>query len=186
MNIQEEQEYYKQFDTTKGAYYIQHERVDDLNSRLRGRQFPDTALEPNYDPRPIPTKYSLFPILDRRTPVKVPKMEYDTYDTEKTFAPISGTAHFSGYSANVDTEIDLRNQRFALQRDCILNSYIPSSDSDLYKVTIVSKPSEQPFKDLFRPNEFDKSTHPNLANATSIGNDKFFNHTRTQLRNTVN
>lgn len=36
----------------------QQERTDDLNKRMRSRQFPDFPLEPQYDFRPVSTKIS--------------------------------------------------------------------------------------------------------------------------------
>lgn len=184
MNL-EQIDYYNQFDTTKGVYIIQHERVDELNDRISDRQFSDRALEPHYDPRPVPTKYSRFPIVDRRKAMKEKEKTYNEYMIDQNFAPITEKGPFSGYVNNIDHENSLRNQYFALQRDSVHNQYIPSTDSDLYNVTIVSKPTEQPFKDLFSPNIFDKTIHPNMSNAPPIGNDIFFNHTRTQLRNNM-
>jgi len=186
MEIQQ-QEYYKQFDTHKGVYYTQNERIDELNDRILDRCFPDMPLQPHYDPRPVPTKYSLFPLIDRRTVINEPEKKYDEYAVDKTFAPVTGggLAPLSGYINNIKTENELRNQYFALQHDNLQGKYIPSTNSELYKVTIVSKPTEQPHKNLFRPNEFDSTPHPNIADMQNIGGDKFFNHTRTQLRNTV-
>ena len=182
----QQQEYYQQFDTHKGVYYIQNERVDELNDRIYERFFPDMPLQPHYDPRPVPTKYSLFPIIDRRTTINEPEKKYDEYAVEKIFAPVTGgPAPLSGYINNVKIENELRNQYFALQHDSIQSNYIPSTNSELYKVTIVSRPTEQPHKNLFRPNSFDNTLHPNIADMQNIGSDKFFNHTRTQLRNTV-
>lgn len=181
-----QKEYYNQFDTHKGVYYIQGERVEELNDRISSRSFPDEPLEPYYDPRPVPTKYAIFPMVDRRRLIHEPKKRYGEYKVDKVFAPVSGgPAPISGL--NIEAENTLRNQYFALQRDTMQGNYIPSTKSDLYNVTIVSKPSEQPHKELFRPNVFGARAHPNLTapEAKSIGNDRFSNHTRTQLRNTV-
>ena len=54
----------------QGVQYGQNERVDELNDRMAQRHFPDMSLEPNYDCRPVPTKYSHFPIVNRRTPLR--------------------------------------------------------------------------------------------------------------------
>jgi hypothetical protein len=185
MNL-EQVKYYNQFDTSTGrVYYIQNERIDELNERMVERQFPDKPLEPNYDPRPVPTKYSRFPIIDRRKPIKEALKHYDDYEVEKNFAPMTFDGPVSAYMNNIDTETSLRNQFFALQRDSVQGTYIPSRDSELYNVTIVSKPSEQPFKDLFSYGTFDQNPNPNVAGNPPIGKEKFFNHTRTQLRNMV-
>lgn len=162
-----------------GVYYGQQERTDELNHRITERQFPDSPLEPNFAPRSVPTKYSLFPIINRQTPVKEPSLSYPEYNSSVIFNPGAG-AHRSGFS--VETETVLRNQTFALQHGAIQGAYIPASTSDLYKVSIVSRPSQQPNPLLFERLQFDSQPHPNVAN-TLIGRESFFNHTRTQLRN---
>ena len=43
-------------------YYGQNERVDELNARILERDVPDTQLAPNFSPRPVPTKYAVFPM----------------------------------------------------------------------------------------------------------------------------
>ena len=48
----------------QGCLVGQKDRVDGLNDRIQGRQFSDIELRPNYDPRPVSTKYSRFPIID--------------------------------------------------------------------------------------------------------------------------
>ena len=55
-----------------GVYYGQNERVDELNNRMESRQFPDSPLQPNFDPRSVPTKYSKFPIINRRKTMNEP------------------------------------------------------------------------------------------------------------------
>ena len=40
-----------------GISYGQNERVDELNSRLFDRNHPDQSLKPNFDFRPVSTKY---------------------------------------------------------------------------------------------------------------------------------
>ena len=41
----------------------QHERLDEINDRIKSRQFSDYPLEPNFSPRHVSTKYSLMPIM---------------------------------------------------------------------------------------------------------------------------
>lgn len=164
-----------------GITYQQNERVEDLNKRISERQFPDYPLEPNYDPRPVPTKYALFPIVDRRTPPKEPRLDYPTHDTYANFNPGSAVAPIKGYFKNVDTETILRNQAFSLQNTSH-NQYVPSSKSDLYNVFVVSEPTEQPYPLLFSKHDLTKNLHPNVE-SSKIGKNIFFNSTRTQLRN---
>jgi hypothetical protein len=63
----------------QGCLYGQQDRVDALNSRINSRQFADIDLRPNYDPRPIQTKYNHFPIIDqnRCLNIKEPLQNYD-------------------------------------------------------------------------------------------------------------
>lgn len=163
-----------------GVYYGQNERTDELNSRMTSRQFPDSPLQPNFDPRPVSTKYAHFPIGNRRVPANEPILPYIDYNSSANFYPGSANAPVSGYYNKIDVETVLRNQGFALQRGADQNVYVPSSTSDLYQVSVVSRPSEQPHPMLFQQPQFEQKNCPHLAN---IGTDRFFNHTRTQLRN---
>jgi hypothetical protein len=86
------------------------------------------------------------------------------------------------FQKNVDTETILRNQTFALQHGAEQSMYVPTSNSELYKVNVVvSNPVEQTHPLLFTKMEHSNRPHQNLSN--NIGNNTFFNHTRTQLRN---
>jgi hypothetical protein len=163
-------------------YYGQNERVDELNDRMKERQFPDSPLEPMFAPRSVPTKYSHFPIINRRKPMNEPAVPYLDYNIVN-FNPGSQRAPPSGILKNIDTETVLRNQTIALQKS-EQAVYVPSSSSDLYKVTVVSKPSEQTHPLLFEQQTFNSQMHPNVSNA-NIGRDQLFNHTRTQLRNMI-
>jgi len=167
----------------QGVLYGQNERVEELNERLTSRNLSDTPLKPNYDPRPVPTKYSHFPIINRRAQSNEPAINFIDHNVSVNFNPGSDRAPPAGYSNKIDVENALRNQFFAIQ-NTDQNVYIPSSASDLYKTTIVSKPTEQPYPLLFQQQQFSKNLHPNLLD-TNIGNDKFYNHTRTQLRNSA-
>jgi len=176
MNQQE-----KMYGVADGITYQQIERVEDLNKRIIERQFTDYPLEPNYEPRPVPTKYSIFPIIDRRTPAKEPRLDYPVHNSYVNFNPGSAVGPIKGYFKNVDTETVLRNQVFSLQ-DTAQNQYVPSSKSDLYNVTVVSSPSEQPYPLLFAKTALEKNLHPNVQDS-NIGKNIFFNATRVQLRN---
>jgi hypothetical protein len=169
----------------EGVLYGQNCRVDELNDRIFDRFHPDHALPPNFDSRPVQTKYALFPMLDKRMPSNVPiESNYD-YSMETNFTPpVSSYGPVSGYINNVNTESTLRNQFFALQKGADQSVYVPSSNSDLYKVTVVSRPEEQPYPLLFENGiAIDKTLHSNIRNNPNIGKDLFHNYTRTQLRN---
>ena len=177
-------ESYELFGTHKGVQYRQNTNIDEYNSRLAGLQFADSQLEPNFDLRPVPTKYSLFPVVNRRKPITEEKLPYVDYSQKANFTPAVSQGPVSGYMTNVDTETVLRNQTSALQHGLGQDVYVPSSNSELYNVSVVSRPSEQPHMGLFTQTQFSNRPHPNVEN-TTIGREQFFNHTRTQLRNSA-
>uniref|UniRef100_A0A6C0DRF1 Uncharacterized protein n=1 Tax=viral metagenome TaxID=1070528 RepID=A0A6C0DRF1_9ZZZZ len=169
----------------EGVYYTQQDRVDELNERMFSRNLASAPMKPNFDPRPIPTKYSLFPIVDRRKTINPPSDNYSEYNVSSSFNPGNGRGPVNGFINNVDVDTLLRNQYFALQKGADQSVYVPNSDSDLYRVSIpvnTQRIEEQPYPDLFQQYELDKSLHPNIVNQSYIGNNLFFNHTRTQLR----
>jgi len=166
-----------------GVIYRQNERLDELNQRLGQRQIADHPLQPNYDPRPVPTKYSHFPIIDRRKAApSTPLNNYLEYSPKNNFAPIvSRNAPVDTYFQNIDSESNLRNQFFALQKGADQAVYVPESSSDLYKFSAVGRQETQTHTDLFLKQEFSKQPNANMNPV--IGGDRFFNHTRQQLRN---
>jgi len=164
----------------------QNERVEELNDRLMNRVFPDIGLEPNFDPRPVATKYSLFPVLDARKAATVPIQTHLDYYPEVMFNPGNGRGPVNGYLRRVDTENDLRNQTRVLNScDDISGKYIPSLESDLYIVDLTTKKplggiDDQTHPMLFTPFVL-KTTESNIQQY-DIGQSVFQNHTRTQLR----
>lgn len=162
-----------------GVLYGQNERVDELNKRFVDRQFPDSALKPNIDMRPVQTKYTKFSVLDNQPKSTVNAPIFSDYRMDTTFNPGTDRAPVNGYFSNVDKETELRNQKYALQKGASQNAFIPSSESDLYKTSVVFSPSEQPHPLLFAKPSIEQTHQPHLMN---IGKDALFNHTRTQLR----
>jgi hypothetical protein len=161
----------------------QHARIDHINESILERNKPETSLAPNFSPRPVLTRYARFPMLDNRMPTKVPIEANYNYSLEKTFTPpLMNVGPVSGFINNVEIETSLRNQDYALQKGNDEVVYIPSSQSDLYKVYIPSTPCEQPYPGLFAQAVFSKKLHPNVANNQHVGGDRFHNNTRTQLR----
>lgn len=164
-----------------GAYIGQFERTTELDNRILERNFPSAPLEPNYDPRPISTKYSLMPALAGRKPNAEPKMNYVQYNVHNTFNPCNDGAPVNGFLNNVEHETYLRNQYFALQKGDKQN-YVPKSSSELYNDYIFEKEGgQQPHPELFKKNNFinNRAGHSGLD---GIGRDIFHNNTRTQLR----
>ena len=164
----------------EGVSYGQNERVDELNDRINSRTTPDYMLPPNFDPRSTQTRFTMFPALNARRPTSVSiESNYD-YAAETNFTPPIGLrGPPAGFINNVDTESTLRNQFFGLQKSD-QSVYIPSTESDLYKVTIASRRMEQTHPLLF---ETPKFIDTNAECAQNIGRDRFHNYTRTQLRN---
>jgi len=165
----------------EGVYYGQNERVDEINDRYQERQFSDFPLEPNFSPRSISTKYGFFPMVNGRKPAYEGRLNYPDHSSYVNFNPGTRSAPSSGFFSNVDVETILRNQTVALQRGADQGVYVPSSNSDLYHVSIISRPSEQPNPLLFRNFQFNQTAHPNNSHS-NIGQNAMFNHTRTQLR----
>lgn len=164
-----------------GILYGQYQRLDELNTRISSRQFSDNPLQPNYDPRPVSTKYSHFPIIERRKATSsIPLAKYLDYSAKSNFAPMTSKGHYDAYFQNINTESGLRNQYFGLQKYADQSLYVPSSSSDLYNVIAVGRQEAQTHPSLFEKRVFDRSPHSN-ENST-IGCDRFSNHTRTQLR----
>jgi hypothetical protein len=176
----------KLYGVTEGVYYGQFDRTGELNDRIGSRHFPDAHLQPNINFRPVPTKYARFPIIDRKTPSSIPVNRYLDHDVEFNFNPGNSRAPAHGYMNNVDKEMLLRNQFFALQRGGNKGVYIPSSTSDLYNSTMHAAKGQYENTGgthllLFSRPDLNGPLHPNVAN-NSIGKYRFFNHTRTQLR----
>jgi hypothetical protein len=187
----------------EGVYSGHNDRVDELNTRTQSRQFPDRPLTPEFDPRPVSTKYAHFPMVDRRriptnpdgSLVAIPQKEIAAaaaaaaataptnqraiYSISTNFSPATRNAPVSGYFSNVDSESQLRNLGIALQRGAEQGVYVPSSQSDLYRVQVPFVPSTQPHPELFS-----QDTYANSRRAPpNVGRELFMNNTRTQLRN---
>lgn len=166
----------------RGLVAGQHARIDEINTRVAVRQFPDRPLAPNFNPRPVPTKYALFPIQDRRALPSEPIYAMPTHCIATNFSPATRNGPAETYLANVDTETILRNQTVSLQKGAPQGAFIPSSSSDLYRTAVYGREEEQTHPSLFSRENY--HTQPSQVIAESnIGKDIFFNHTRTQLRN---
>ena len=172
------------YGVAQGITSGQHERVDELNARYMNRQFCDKPLKPNFNIRSIPTKYSIFPLIDRRAPNQEQPHRYADHYSNSNFCPNMSKGPVDGFLQNVETESILRNQYFGLQRGADQRIYVPSSNSDLYKVSAVGRQEIQTHPTISAQFQFDTQLHPNLA-SRQIGQDTFHNNTRTQLRNTV-
>jgi len=168
----------------------QFSRTEELNERIYSRNIPDTHLENWFTPQSFSTRFVKMPSIrgprinhiEQYNKPDLIKIENPPYNTERTFAAVTRTAPFCGFSSNVDIESSLHNQFYALQKSD-QSVYIPSSQSDLYNVTAVGRYENQTHPELFAKYDLGNgvTNHPNISN---IGQNKWFNHTRTQLRNT--
>jgi hypothetical protein len=157
----------RMFGVHEGILSGQHDRLEELNSKIYSRNSHEctTKQSPIFEPRPTPTKQSIFPILNlRNTPTPL----VSTFDYDKVS------------SNNVHVENILQQRVFALQKGAEQSVYVPASTSDLYHVSVPSTPSVQPFPSLFLEPQFESSVHPNIR--SNIGNEIFGNNTRVQLR----
>jgi hypothetical protein len=169
-----------------GVTVGQHDRTDELNLRMNARMFPDTDLQPNFDPRPVSTKYSIFPIVDSYARTVEPFKPYLDYYPEVVFNPGNAKAPIDGFIRKIDLESDLSNRNAILKKNDLGNKYIPSLHSDLYNVVVKSTDNGAAIAAhplLFSPFVMNSSTDDFVYSST-VGNDQFHNHTRTQLRAT--
>lgn len=171
-------------DTPQVLFVKENNSIDDINNRMEKRKYSDIPLQPNYDPRPVSTKYSHFPMLNGRKPTSEQFLKYPEFETTSNFYTGTHNAPASGYVNNVDLETILRNQTTVLQHGAEQGVYVPSSNSDLYKVHLVEPSVQQiqPHQNINRQFRFESNEGTNYH--PEIGNNTLFNHTRTQLRNT--
>ena len=101
------------------------------NKRIYDRNIPSQPLQPYLEVRPVMTKYSYFPIVDPRREIKVPLVQMPTYNVHTVFNPGNTESPWSGFASQINTESELRNQIYALQK-CSQSIYVPKSTSDLY------------------------------------------------------
>jgi hypothetical protein len=152
---------------------------EETNTRIYDRNIPSQMLQPYIDVRPVMTKYSYFPIVDPRKNNSVPLTVQPTFNPHKVFNPGNTTSPWSGFASNVNTESELRNQIYALQK-CSQSVYVPSSKSDLYNYGFTPKPTPQSHSLLFEKGSFSQF-NPNPDSKT-VGSEMFFNSTRVQVR----
>lgn len=58
--------YQNKMPLVSGLYTCQQERTEELNQKISSRNIPSKELEPNFDFRPVMTKYSRFPMVDQK------------------------------------------------------------------------------------------------------------------------
>jgi hypothetical protein len=168
----------------RGLWYGQNERTDELNDRIYSRNLSNIPLEPNFDPRPLSTKQSVFPIINQRKPTIENIRSSIHFEPLLHFAPCNrNRVNHHTYTSNIDVETVLRNQNTVLQHGASEGGlYIPSSKSDLYNRPSpigLGRREDQPFPNILPSSNLYTDVPDNLS---TIGNKTFFNHTRNQLR----
>ena len=170
-----------------GVYYCQQSRTEELSKRMYMRNVPSSTLQPQFSIRPVSTKYDCMSILDRRASTQVPIMKQPIYNINKTFNPGNAQAPWGGFASNINEESKLRNQFFALQK-CEQANYVPSTNSDMYKVTVGGRKEECVFPSLVESGSTALGSiyvNPHLApfnpNKLNMGKKLFNNHTRQQV-----
>lgn len=188
------------YGVVNGVYYCNNYRVDEINNKIFDRNIPSHNLQMQFDPRPINTKFVLYPTSDIRqqtmtniTPIRI----QPCYNMSKTFNPGNDKGPYSGYATNVDTESSLKDINMANQKWCSQTRFVPSSNSDLYQnnidyttnqsnirnikdIQISGNDKVQDHSLLFEDNTI---TTPFDPNACNIGYNLFNNHTRQQVKN---
>jgi hypothetical protein len=163
---------------------MKQERVSEIhnetNRRIYDRNVPSQMLQQYLDVRPVMTKYSYLPIVDPRKEIDVRMNQYPTFNPHSMFNPGNTQSPWSGFASNINTESELRNQIYALQK-CSQSVYVPGSNSDLY--TYSFKPNMNQFQQhelLFKKDTFD-SFNPN-PEPNKVGTYIFSNPTRAQVK----
>jgi hypothetical protein len=164
----------------KGVLLCQQNRTQDLNERIYSRNIPSNAVQMQYGPRAVSTKFVRLPVFDKHQESETRCHEQSIYNTETMFTP-GNSLPFNGYQSNVDIETKLRNAIFPLQ-GCPQARYIPSSNSDMFNSQYLSQgnkivPMTNPL--LFKEEQFNKFD----PNTCDLGYKLFNNHTRVQIRN---
>jgi hypothetical protein len=169
--------------TTQGFRECSSQITNSINTRIYDRNIPSQMLQPYLSVRPVMTKYSIMPIVDPRTPITAPLTVQPIYNVHDVFNPGNAQAPWSGFATNINTESELRNQIYALQK-CSQAVYVPNSNSDLYNYSFKTNMSEgnnyNQHNLLFKQENFD-SFNPN-PDPNVVGSYMFSNPTRAQVK----
>ena len=171
--------------------YTQFNNLEDqvaMNTRMYSHVVPSldeaehhNMLEPSFDPRATPTRYTRLQTIPQRATPLVSKEPHEAYDQSNANGRLYSRGPFNGFAANVDSETVLRNQVVPLGRSDV-HQYIPSTESDMYVTRQASLSNRLPgvntrqFQGLFEEQSF-SSHDPNVLGG---GGNVFSNHTREQ------
>ena len=161
------------------SYLCNYDYDNELNMKINKRHFPSNSLQPNFDPRPLSTKYALlkFPLENQYvSDDSEPLVHCEKYDNRKVFYPGNSKAPISHFFDNIDTESILKNQFQPLTKHDGPN-YIPNTKSDLFLEKNYENNQEPKFHKLPHKVRGTNNKKCNLAPNT------FFNHTRYNVKN---
>lgn len=154
--------------------YESAKRTEDINSLIYNRHKPSIVLPPKFDIRPVSTKYSYMPIFDRRS---IPTESLSIPIIQNTLVPgVSSYGPWDGFASNINTESQLRNQCYQLQRGNTTTCFIPSSQSELYQYYVTSDTSSQ----LVQPQFLFESVELRSDNTTGKNTSGMFFNTSTR------
>lgn len=151
----------------------QFERTEEIDRRIFERNLSDIPLRPLFDIRGVETRQTLFqvaPDVGNKPKPKVGMKQYPEYDLNKVFSPVQTPP--PSFLKKTDTESYLRNQYFGLQHGASQSVYVPSSDSDLYKVTVPpnnNMQKTQPFPLLSKEEKLNTNIHPIVMQSLKQG-----------------
>ncbi|NCA22220.1 MAG: hypothetical protein EBS86_13905 [Crocinitomicaceae bacterium] len=151
----------------------QFERTDELNHRIRERQFSDKPYEPHFGIQSISTRQTTFPI-----GMKNLNLQQITQPTTKR----------QNNCLNIETENELRCITRPLQKGIRLDDYVPTSQSELYRV-ILPLSSQQgtiPHPFLNKSGERMATTVPTTVQNHLLDPKRFNNFTKWEMRNVAN
>lgn len=154
-------------------------RQEEENRKIYSRNIPSQPLQPYLDVRPAMTKYTYLPIVEPRRKLNVKLYQMPTFNTETVFNPGNTQSPWSGFSSKINTESELRNQIYALQK-CSQATYVPNSNSDLYNYSFANTNTPQMTHNLLFKQEKFSTFDPN-PNSKIVGSGLFMNSTRIQL-----
>ena len=164
---------------SESTYEICNIKYDnELNNRLHKRVFPKSNLQPNFEFRPISTKYTKFLVETPQEKISEQnKMNYKYFNPHQTMytGNANGPVHYA--LDNVDVESKLQNRFFALQKNDQA-TYVPPLHSQLYKHT--SNLQDKPMENT---EYFENVVYTFNPDQCNLAPSKFNNATRNNLRN---
>ena len=161
------------------SYLCNYDYDNELNIKINKRHFPSSGLQPNFDPRPLSTKYSLlnYPVENKYIDDEsAPLINYERYDSGKIFYPGNARAPIEHFLDNIDTDSALRNQYQRLTKHDGPN-YIPNKNSDLF---VETKYEDNKEKNLYKLPHKVRGTNTKKCD---LAPNTFFNHTRNNVKN---